>query len=242
MRDASPEMRSHLARKTREWLENNTHPRLGTKLPEEQRLKCVEAGQKVRKGEASPLYGVPRTDEVKAKLSAAQKGVPKAPGRTMSKEGREKLRAAAKRGEDSRFYGKRPVNADDLQKAIRVVLPDRSTKEFKSLTEMRDTLGIAIATIIRACKSGTPIKFGEFSGWVLSYVDGEQNEAPEIPEEFLVYPRSRQEAKDTGAEYYFTGIPCNRGHISLRKTKGICVACMKEDYKKDNGRRKQNAA
>lgn len=241
MREASPEMRAHLADKTRAWLANNVHPRKGVKLTEEQRLKCVEAGQKVPKGENSVLYGVPRTDEVKAKLSAALKGLPnKMKGKHLSEEGRANISAAAKRGEDSHFYGKRPVNADDLQKAIRAVLPDRSIKEFKSLTEMRDTLGISIATVIRACKSGNPIMFGEFSGWVLSYADGPQNEAPEIPEEFLAYPRSRQEAKDTAAKFYFTGIPCDRGHISPRKTKGTCVACMKEDYKKENNKRKQN--
>ncbi len=242
MRDASPEMRAHLANTTKAWIERKGHPRLGVKLTEDQRIKCAEAAKKVPKGEASVLYGVPRTDEVKAKLSAALKGLPnKMKGRNLSEEGRANIAAAVKRGEESHFYGKRPVNADDLQKAIRAVLPDRSIKEFKSLTEMRDTLGISIATIIRACKSGNPIMFGDFSGWVLSYADGPQNEAPEIPEEFLAYPRSRQEAKDTGAKYYFTGIPCDRGHISPRKAKGICVACMKEDYKKDNDRRKQKA-
>lgn len=222
------------------WATDASAPMRGKKHSPEVVEKLKEAGQKVPKGEASVLYGVPRTDEVKAKLSAALKGLPnKMKGRNLSEEGRANIAAAVKRGEESHFYGKRPVNADDLQKAIRAVLPDRSIKEFKSLTEMRDTLGISIATVIRACKSGNPIMFGDFSGWVLSYADGPQNEAPEIPEEFLAYPRSRQEAKDTGAKHYFTGIPCDRGHISPRKTKGTCIACMKEDYKKDNDKRKQ---
>lgn len=211
-------------------------PMRGRKHTEEAKQRMCLAQPK---GAEHYRFGKTLDEETRRKIGDTQRGVPKAPGRTVSEEGREKIRAAAKRGEESHFYGKRPVNADDLQKAIRAVLPDRSTKEFKSLTEMRDTLGISIATIIRACKSGAPIKFGEFSGWVLSYVDGEQNEAPEIPEEFLTYPRSRQEAKGTGAKYYFTGIPCDRGHLSPRKTKGTCVACMKEDYKKDNDRRKQ---
>ena len=33
------------------------------------------------------------------------------------------------------------------------------------------------------------------------------------------YPNNRAEAKTTGAKFYFTGIPCSRGHIALRKTK-----------------------
>ena len=53
----------------------------------------------------------------------------------------------------------------------------------------------------------------------------------------MEYPKSRAEAKKTGNKYYFTGLPCIRGHISLRKTKGSCVDCMKEDWAIDNARR-----
>lgn len=52
------------------------------------------------------------------------------------------------------------------------------------------------------------------------------------------YPKTRAEAKATGATHYFTGVPCTRGHIALRKTKGSCVECMKEDWAIDNERRK----
>ena len=53
------------------------------------------------------------------------------------------------------------------------------------------------------------------------------------------YPDTRAEAKRTGVKYYFTGKPCSRGHIALRKTKGCCVECMKEDWVADNERRKE---
>jgi len=52
------------------------------------------------------------------------------------------------------------------------------------------------------------------------------------------YPTTREEAKRTGAKYYFTGKPCSRGHVAPRKTKGCCVECMKEDWVTDNERRK----
>ena len=52
------------------------------------------------------------------------------------------------------------------------------------------------------------------------------------------YPSNRAEAKATGAKYYFTGVPCTNGHIALRKTKGVCVECMKADWAKDNEKRK----
>lgn len=53
----------------------------------------------------------------------------------------------------------------------------------------------------------------------------------------MEYPKTRAEAKATGATHYFTGVPCSRGHIALRKTKGVCVECMKEDWATDNAKR-----
>jgi 5-methylcytosine-specific restriction endonuclease McrA len=47
-------------------------------------------------------------------------------------------------------------------------------------------------------------------------------------------PKNRQEAKATGAKYYFTGEPCKYGHIAPRKTKGSCVECLKVEWEKAN--------
>jgi 5-methylcytosine-specific restriction endonuclease McrA len=47
-------------------------------------------------------------------------------------------------------------------------------------------------------------------------------------------PKTRQEAKATGAKYYFTGEPCKHGHIATRKTKGSCVECLKVEWEKAN--------
>ena len=43
-------------------------------------------------------------------------------------------------------------------------------------------------------------------------------------------PKTRAEAKATGAKYYFTGGPCKHGHIAPRKTKGACVECLKVEW------------
>ena len=45
------------------------------------------------------------------------------------------------------------------------------------------------------------------------------------------YPKTRKEAKEQGAKYYFTGEPCKNGHVALRKTKGACVECLKIEWK-----------
>lgn len=55
----------------------------------------------------------------------------------------------------------------------------------------------------------------------------------------MIYPASRKEAKTAGAKYYFTGLPCSRGHVAPRKTKGCCVECMKEDWVKSNAKRSE---
>lgn len=51
------------------------------------------------------------------------------------------------------------------------------------------------------------------------------------------YPKTRKEAKESGAKYYFTGEPCKHGHIALRKTKGVCVKCMEKDWVESNNKR-----
>ena len=55
----------------------------------------------------------------------------------------------------------------------------------------------------------------------------------------MVYANNRSEAKRIGATHYFTGIACIRGHIALRKIKGSCIECIKEDWKIDNEKRKE---
>lgn len=215
------------------WATDASAPMRGKKHTAETLIK-VKENRTPPKGEAHYGYSVPRSAETKAKISEKCKGLPNPmKGKKHSEESRLNMSAAVKRGADSFWYGKRPPSADLAQKPIRAIKRDRSEEIYKSLSFMRDTLGISVQTIIRACKSGKPIRQGACDGWVLSYASEEVNTAPEIPEEYLEYARTRQEAKELGVKLYFTGIPCDRGHISPRKTKGTCVACMKEDYKKD---------
>lgn len=47
-------------------------------------------------------------------------------------------------------------------------------------------------------------------------------------------PKTRAEAKASGAKYYFTGEPCKHGHIAPRKTKGACIECLKLEWEKGN--------
>jgi 5-methylcytosine-specific restriction endonuclease McrA len=47
-------------------------------------------------------------------------------------------------------------------------------------------------------------------------------------------PKTRAEAKATGAAHYFTGEPCKHGHIAPRKTKGACIECLRIEWVRSN--------
>lgn len=50
-------------------------------------------------------------------------------------------------------------------------------------------------------------------------------------------PKTRAEAKATGAKYYFTGEPCKHGHVAPRKTKGACLECLKAEWEQGKEKR-----
>jgi len=52
-------------------------------------------------------------------------------------------------------------------------------------------------------------------------------------------PKTRAEAKELGAKYYFTGDPCIHGHIAPRKTKGACTECLKVEWRQNAVRRRE---
>jgi group I intron endonuclease len=207
----------------------SAHPRVGKEHTDEVK---EQIRQKKLANPTRAWLGIPRDEATKAKISAAQKGRPNPrKGQKMSEQGRLNVAAAVKRGEDSHFYGKRPVNAEALQREIYAVKPDGTKETFPSLTYMRDNLGVSIATVINACKSGKRIKKGTLSGWVVSYtpVDSLPVQEVEIPQEFAHLPRTRELAKAQGARTYFTGLLCGKGHLSPRAVKGECIACRKEN-------------
>ena len=53
----------------------------------------------------------------------------------------------------------------------------------------------------------------------------------------MEHPETRAEAKRLGVKYYFTGVPCKYGHTALRKTKGVCVDCLKVEWENNSVKR-----
>ena len=208
--------------------------RLGQTMTSESKALLSKNRRGKHAGENHYRYGQEVPAEVRAKISETQKGRPSpTKGKKMSEQGRANVAAAVKRGEDSHFYGKRPASADDLQKAITVRYSDGRQETYPSLTYIRDTFGVSLATIIRACKSGRRVERNVFAGCLLWYADSEKPALLDQPvqQEYADLPRTRTEAKRTGAKKYFTGEPCVHGHVAPRYTKGVCVVCAAEEQR-----------
>lgn len=174
MRDASPEMRAHLATKTKEWLAREGHPRLGYKCTPEEIAHSAERRRGKAAGAEHYRYGNTVSDETKAKISAAQKGVPKAPGRKVSPEGLAKIRANIEAGKSHGHWAGRKHTKETrvkMSKAVIAVMPTGSELHMQSITHLRIALDITPPTVNRALKSGKPITRGKFAGWSFKYVD-----------------------------------------------------------------------
>lgn len=203
------------------------HPRVGSVHTEETKERIRQAKL------ANPTTyweGKARSEETKAKIGAAQKGRPKAPNRKVSEAGRAKIRAAAVAGHYSHWEGRNHTEEAKakMRRPIYAVLPDGTRRDFPGTALAGEELGVPYPMIVRVMKAGKPVAKGKLAGWFFSYADA-PIELPvvEIPDEFKGYPRTRQDAKVSGAKFYFTGQPCTHGHISPRLTKGTCVACRK---------------
>lgn len=211
------------------------HPRFGKTHSEE--TKALIRAKKLENPQR-PWLGKERSEETKKKVGDAQRGKPKASGRVVSPEGMAKIRAAAAAGHFSHWKGRKHTEESRMKmgKQINAVLPDGSTREFITMTAAAKELGVFLPVLVRACQSGKPARSGVLAGWRFAH-KGQEIAVPVIPEEYAHLPRSRSQAKAEGAKQYFTGIPCERGHIGPRATKGTCIMCRKEDegkYRKNS--------
>jgi group I intron endonuclease len=174
MRDASPEMRAHLAAKTKAWLERDGHPRQGAEWSEEKRDEIRQSRKGKHAGPEHYRYGQTVSPEVRAKISAAQKGVPKAPGRKVSPEGMAKIRANIEAGRSHKHWTGRKHSEESrlkMSKRVCAIAPDGTETIYPSLTETLNTMGFLMPTLTRALKSNKPITRGKFIGWSFKYVD-----------------------------------------------------------------------
>ena len=173
MRDASPEMRAHLAAKTKAWLERNGHPRQGVAHDADtlQRMSTERKGKAA--GPDHYRYGKTVSPEVRAKIGDTQRGKPKGPGRRVSPEGMAKIMAAAAKGHFSHWQGRTHTaeSRAKMSKKVCATAPDGAETTYGSLTETLEALGLLMPTLNRALKSGKALAKGPRQGWSFKYVD-----------------------------------------------------------------------
>jgi len=141
------------------------HPRRGKKHTPEALAKMAQ--KTVHRGEAHYRFGKTLSDEVKAKISATQKGVKKGP-RTLTEEGRARIKAAAAAGHYASFKGKQHTLEARL-KMSKGVVENTSGREFDSLTAALQHYGLLMPTLRRALKTGKPLSKGPHAGLAFSY-------------------------------------------------------------------------
>ena len=169
MRDASPEMRAHLAERTKEWLEREGHPLLGVTVSEDTKQLISKSRTGKHAGAEHYRYGKTVSPEVRKKIGDTQRGKPKAPGRKVSAEGMEKIRAAAAAGHYSHWAGRNHTEESKAKMSKRVIELTTNT-EFPSLTAVLEFYGFKMPTLRRALKSGKPISKGEHKGLHFQYL------------------------------------------------------------------------
>ena len=188
MRDASPEMRARLAAKTKAWLERDGHPRLGAEWSEEKREEIRQSRVGKHAGEEHYRYGQTVAPEVRAKISAAQKGVPKAPGRKVSAEGMDKIRANIEAGRSHKHWAGRQHTAESRMKMSKAVFVMPDGLMFPSLTAVLEKYSLKMPTLQRALKTGKPIAKGPMKGYSFKY--GGINPQFTAVDKALAFPRS----------------------------------------------------
>ena len=174
------------------------------------------------------------SEETRAKMSTAAKGRPGPKGHIRTKEHRRRLSEANKG--NTNFKGKHHTEEakDKLRRPVVAFGPVGERSSYPSITHLREATGLLPPTVNRALESGRPLTKGPYAGWRILYAEGAPDTVP-VSE----YPTTRSGALSTGVKFYFTGEPCVRGHVALRKTKGACVECSKEDDRAANAKRKK---
>jgi hypothetical protein len=158
-----------LATKTKDWLAREGHPRSGYKCTPEEIAYSAERRVGKAAGPEHYRYGKEVSPEVRAKISAAQKGVPKAPGRNVSEGGLAKIRANIEAGRSHQHWAGRKHTDETRMKMSKAVFVMPDGLMFPSLTAVLDRYGLKMPTLRRALATGKPIAKGPMKGYSFKY-------------------------------------------------------------------------
>ena len=146
------------------------HPRYGKTHDADVRAKISAARTGKMAGEKHYRFGKTLSAEVREKIGAAQRGVQKKP-RTLTEEGRAKIRAAAAAGRYANFEGRQHTEEAKAKMSRPIVVTNSVGFEtqYPSITALRAATSLKPPTINRALKSGQPLAKGKYQGWTFRY-------------------------------------------------------------------------
>lgn len=204
-------------------------PRTGRPHSEETRAKISLKVQAVLSAGRGGKF-IPSA-ETRAKMSAALLGNQNAKGHQRSEDHRRKLSESSKGNKN--FLGKshRLESRLKMGRPVTAVASDGTEHTYATITMLREAMKLTAPTVHRALASQERLKKGKYSGWMFYYADKKRPVEQKVPDEYSGLPRTRAEAKRSGARKYFTGAPCTHGHVAPRYTKGQCVVCAADEQR-----------
>lgn len=144
----------------------NNHPRRGKKHTPEALAKMAQ--KTVHRGEDHYRFGKTLSPEVKAKISATQKGVKKGP-RTLTEAGRQRIKEAAALGHYSHSKGRKRAY-EECAPLRKQVVEVTTNQTFDSLTAALQHYQLKMPTLRRALVTGKPLSRGPHKGLQFSYL------------------------------------------------------------------------
>ena len=143
--------------------------RLGMTMTEASKAKLSANRKGKAAGAEHYRYGQTVSPEVRAKIGAKQKGKTKAPGRTVSEEGRAKIKANIEAGRSHKHWTGRTHTEEAKAKMSKRVIEITSNKEFDSLSAALLHYGLKMPTLRRALLSDKPLSKGPHCGLWFRY-------------------------------------------------------------------------
>ena len=144
--------------------------RLGMVMSEESRAKLSANRKGKAAGGSHYRFGKTVSPAVRAKIGAKQKGVPKAPGRKVSDEGRAKIKANIEAGRSHKHWTGRKHTEETKAKMSKRILEITSNTEFSSLSEALTHYGLKMPTLRRALLTDKPLRKGPHKGLWFRYL------------------------------------------------------------------------
>lgn len=144
-------------------------PRLGIVLSDSAKANISAGRVGKHAGAEHYRYGQTVAPEVREKIGAAQRGKPKAPGRTVSEEGKAKIRANIEAGRSHKHWAGRTHTEESKAKMSKPVFVMPDGLMFPSLTAVLERYKLKMPTLRRALLSGQPLGKGPLKGYSFKY-------------------------------------------------------------------------